>query len=198
MKDYETFEKSWIGDQKTKWMKQAHVAVADTWNDKAKLVLKKEGWPQLRVNPVFRLEFTGKDIADVCPQVAKIPPVRPEFFNCGGTWVGLDQIIQKDPMLSSKAFLTSESGKPVAMNAGLLMGNTRPDTIHYNVMAHEFGHMLGLPDEYEVVEFGDKGTNRTKPRRSCRKARWIWRDAAEFRTSTLATSRTASCPGEQS
>lgn len=141
--------KDWTESDKPTWMAQALMAVGLAWDNRFTMVLKKPGWAALRVRPMFRLEFVGsKAEAHVASSVTKIPPVDPEFFNCGGTFVGLDQIIQNNPQQVSKAALTSQSGIPVDMEAGNL-GIAKDGVIHYNVMAHEFGHMIGLPDEYE-------------------------------------------------
>jgi hypothetical protein len=145
--------KEWTEFEKPTWMAQASVAVGDAWDNKFTLVLNKPGWRgALRVRPIFRLEFvSSKSDAHVAASVTKIPPVDPEFFNCGGTFVGLDQIIQNNPLHVSKAALTSQSGVPVTLEA-VNVGIKKEGVIHYNVMAHEFGHMIGLPDEYEKVQ----------------------------------------------
>ncbi|MGC2660875.1 MAG: hypothetical protein WA324_23210 [Bryobacteraceae bacterium] len=139
----------WTESEKPRWMAEAVMSVANAWDNKRALVLRRPGWRELRVNPIFKLDFvSSKGASHVASTVTKIPPVDPEFFNCGGTYVGLDQIIQNNPQQVSKAALTSQSGIPVTMEAGNL-GIARDGVIHYNVMAHEFGHMIGLPDEYE-------------------------------------------------
>lgn len=139
----------WTAHDKLHWMPQAMVAVGEAWDGRATLVLKKPAWGRLQVRPVFQLEFVSdKSNAHIVASVVKIPPVDPDFFNCGGTFVGLDQIIQGNPLQVSKAALTSQSGIPVDLQASNL-GIQKEGIIRYNVMAHEFGHMIGLPDEYE-------------------------------------------------
>jgi hypothetical protein len=113
--------KDWSEPEKPKWMAQAIVSVRDAWDNKFSLVLDKPGWPRGVVRPSFVLDFSGgKASAHVVSSVTKIPPVDPEFFNFGGTFVGLDQIIQNNPQQVSKAAVTSESGTPVKMEAGNL------------------------------------------------------------------------------
>lgn len=156
----EGFEKltPWTEKEKGAWMAEAVISVGKAWDNKGALCLDKGGWPQLVLRPVFTLKFvSSKQDANVSAEVKKIPPVDPTFFNCGGTFVGLDQIITSNPQAVSKASLTSESGKPVDLQAQNL-GLQLESVIHYNVMAHEFGHMIGLPDEYENPTFSEKGT----------------------------------------
>lgn len=148
----------WTDKEKGAWMAEAMISVGKAWDNKGALCLDKGGWEPLFVRPVFNLKFvSSKEDAHVAAEVKKIPPIDPTFFNCGGTFVGLDQIITSNPQSVSKASLTSESGKVVDLQAQNL-GLQVEGIIHYNVIAHEFGHMIGLPDEYENPTFNPKGT----------------------------------------
>lgn len=148
----------WTEKEKGAWMAEAMISVREAWEGKFALCIDKGGWPKLFVRPTFILRFvSSKEDAHIAATVKKIPPVDPTLFNCGGTFVGLDQIITSNPHSVSKASLTSESGKPVDLqpqNLGLQV----EEIIHYNVMAHEFGHMIGLPDEYENPIFNPKAS----------------------------------------
>lgn len=133
----------WTEKEKGAWMAEAMISVGKGWDNKGVLCLDKGGWQPLFVRPVFTLKFvSSKEDAHVAAIVKKIPPIDPTFFNCGGTFVGLDQIINSNPQSVSKASLTSESGKPIDLQAQNL-GLQVESVIHYNVMAHEFGHMIG-------------------------------------------------------
>jgi hypothetical protein len=140
--------KPWTTKEQLTWQMEAQKAV-ELWNGKFRFKLDKGGWKPLFLTPLFQLKFVdSKNEAQIVANVTKIPPVDPNFFNCGGTFVGLDQIFSGNPLQASKAALTSESGKPVVLNSQNL-GVKEVRIINYNVMAHEFGHMIGLPDEYE-------------------------------------------------
>lgn len=148
----------WTEMEKVTWMAEAAVSVGKAWENKFGLCLRKGAWPLLLVRPIFNLDFvTEKEKAHVAADIKKIPPVDPAMFNCGGTFVGLDQIIQRNPHSVSKASLSSESGKTVDVNAQNL-GLKVEGVVHYNVIAHEYGHMIGLPDEYENPVYNERGS----------------------------------------
>ena len=87
--------KPWAEIEKGAWLAEVLSSVGHAWDHKVFLRLNKPGWQKLRVSPVFDIKFVNeKGKAHVAAEVKKIPPVDPNFFNCGGTFVGLDQIIQ--------------------------------------------------------------------------------------------------------
>jgi hypothetical protein len=150
----------WTGLEKERWIEEQPAAVAAAWNDKPfRFRSNKPGWPAFTVTPHFELRIvTSKSDAHIVADVLKTPPSRPDAFNCGGTYVGLDQIIQGNPNASSKAALSSESGSPVQVNADLMGYQVDGQVVFYNIVAHEFGHMIGLPDEYNEGVFSPKGS----------------------------------------
>ena len=150
----------WTGGEKETWIEEQPAAVAAAWNDKGfRFRCIKPGWPAFTVTPRFELRVvSAKSDAHIVADVLKTPPSRPDAFNCGGTYVGLDQIIQGNPNANSKAALSSESGTPVRVNADLMGYQVEGQVVFYNIIAHEFGHMIGLPDEYNAGVFNPKGS----------------------------------------
>ena len=99
--------------------------------------------------PAFRIKFVeSKSEAHILADIEKSPPIVPEMFNCGGSRLDLAQINTGNPKAVSTSALTSQSGCPVAMNSSMLGHQIEDVVVMYNIIAHEYGHMLGLPDEY--------------------------------------------------
>lgn len=142
--------KPWTESEKVLWMAEQQTAIDDIWNAAPlKLRLSQPGGWCRDYKPAMRLVFVeSKSDAHIVADVEKAPPIDPLMFNCGGSRLDLAQIITGNPNAASKAALTSQSGCPVAMNSSLLGHQIADVVVMYNIVAHEYGHMIGLPDEY--------------------------------------------------
>ena len=163
LKDSYAALQPWADNEKVLWTAEQQTAIDDVWNASPfKLRLSMPGAWVRDFKPSFRIAFTAREAdAHIVADVEKSPPINPDMFNCGGSRLNLAQIITGNPKAVSAAALTSQSGQPVAMNSAVL-GHKEPKvpvTVMYNIVAHEYGHMLGLPDEYNSG--GEiKGTDR--------------------------------------
>jgi hypothetical protein len=150
-KDYAEL-KPWAEPEKFIWMGEQQRSIDDIWNASPfKLRLSQPGGWRRDYKPEMRIVFTNtKSDAHIVASVEKSPPIDPNMFNCGGSRLDLAQIITGNPKAVSTAALTSQSGVPVAMSSALLGHQIKDAVIRYNIVAHEYGHMLGLPDEYNA------------------------------------------------
>jgi hypothetical protein len=140
----------WTGTEKTTWKTEQQDALNTVWNATHHRIRLAHpgGWQ--RTYPVeMRVTFVeSKSEAHIVADIEKAPPIDPLNFNCGGSRLDLAQIVTGNPQAVSKAAMSSQSGKPVAMESSLLGHQIEGVTVQYNIFAHEYGHMIGLPDEY--------------------------------------------------
>lgn len=181
----------WTQQEQTQWQLEQQHAVGKVWNKGLyHLSCKVPGWKPIRLNLEFRIQFTKKKTdAHIIADVFKNPPIVPEFFNCGGTFVGLDQIIQGNPNSASKAVLSSQSGQPVKIASDLLGYKVAGMAVLYNIIAHEYGHMIGLPDEYNsgiATKGGTEAQNAyaihadaTDKLAALARLNWIWNSSSQ-------------------
>lgn len=141
---------AWTGPEQRTWMQEQQQSLDTVWNatHHALLLTHPGGWTR-RFTPVMRIQFvTEKSEAHIVADIEKAPPIDPNMFNCGGSRLDLAQIITGNPQAVSTAAMSSQSGRPVAMESSMLGHQIEGVTIQYNIVAHEYGHMIGLPDEY--------------------------------------------------
>jgi hypothetical protein len=141
---------AWTGSEKIVWMAEQQQALETVWNaTHHKLRLTHPGGWQRNYSPSLRVRFVESESeAHIVADIEKAPPIDPNNFNCGGSRLDLAQIVTGNPQAVSKAAMSSQSGRPVAMESSLLGHQLEGVTVQYNIFAHEYGHMLGLPDEY--------------------------------------------------
>ncbi len=157
--------KPWTADKQLKWKNEQQAAIDGIWNASPfRLRLSRPGWGVIDYKPQFNLRFTANPRdAHIIADIEKAPPIIPEMFNCGGSRLNLAQIISGNPKAVSSAALNSQSGRPVGMNSSLLGIKMDEVVVQYNIVAHEYGHMIGLPDEYnaggEIKKDGDLRSN---------------------------------------
>ena len=142
--------KPWTEPEKFLWMAGQQTAIDDIWNaGRFKIRLSMPGAWERDYTPAFRIKFVAsKSEAHIIADIEKAPPIVPDMFNCGGSRLDLAQINTGNPKAVSKSALTSQSGCPVEMNSSMLGHQIKDVVVMYNIIAHEYGHMLGLPDEY--------------------------------------------------
>ena len=141
---------AWTGTEQRSWMQEQQQSLDTVWNASHHVLLLTHpgGWTR-RFSPVMRIEFVeDKSEAHIVADIEKAPPIDPNMFNCGGSRLDLAQIITGNPQAVSTAAMSSQSGRPVAMESSMLGHQIEGVTIQYNIVAHEYGHMIGLPDEY--------------------------------------------------
>lgn len=140
----------WKEPEKLIWMAEQQQALDTVWNaTHHKIRLSHPGGWQRTYSPQMRIAFvTEQSAAHIVADIMKAPPPIPEMFDCGGSRLDLAQIITGNPQAVSTAAMTSQSGRPVEMNSSLLGHQIKDVVVLYNVLAHEYGHMVGLPDEY--------------------------------------------------
>ena len=142
--------KAWTVQEQRTWMLEQQQALDTVWNatHHALLLTHPDGWTR-RFSPVMRIQFVEEQSeAHIVADIEKAPPIDPNMFNCGGSRLDLAQIITGNPQAVSKAAMSSQSGRPVAMESAMLGHQIEGVTVQYNILAHEYGHMIGLPDEY--------------------------------------------------
>lgn len=155
----------WTANEQLQWKNEQQQAIDTIWNAAPfRLRLNRPGWGIRDYKPQFNLRFTANaQDAHIIADIEKAPPIIPEMFNCGGSRLNLAQIISGNPKAVSSAALNSQSGRPVGMNSSLLGLKMKEVVVRYNIVAHEYGHMLGLPDEYnaggEIKKNGDLKSN---------------------------------------
>lgn len=137
-----TGEPKWTAQEKADWKRDAQVSVAAVWNDRAEWQLVKPGWGgTISARPVFSVSFI-EDVrqAYIDATLVKVPqPMRDQ-----GVWdVGRNGLMQDQydsgPYATTRAQLS---------NISVLFRRDRVSGDGHNIFAHEFGHMIGLPDEY--------------------------------------------------
>jgi len=142
--------KPWTATEQRAWMLEQQQSLDTAWNatHHALLLSHPGGWTR-RFSPVMRIQFVEeKSDAHIVADIEKAPPIDPNMFNCGGSRLDLAQIVTGNPQALSKAAMSSQSGRPVAMESSMLGHQIEGVTVQYNIVAHEYGHMIGLPDEY--------------------------------------------------
>jgi hypothetical protein len=142
----------WSAEDIVYWKAEQQGSIDAIWNSATfQLRLRVPGWetPIRYYKPQFRIVFVErKGEAHIVAEIEKAPPTNPAMFNCGGSRLNLAQIITGNPKAVSVAALNSQSGRPVAMNSAVLGHQIDDVVVQYNIVAHEYGHMVGLPDEY--------------------------------------------------
>lgn len=142
----------WTAGEQLQWKNEQQQAIDGIWNAAPfRLRLNLPGWGVRDYKPQFNLRFTANPRdAHIIADIEKAPPIIPEMFNCGGSRLNLAQIVSGNPKAVSSAALNSQSGRPVGMNSSLLGHKIDNVIVQYNIVAHEYGHMIGLPDEYNA------------------------------------------------
>ena len=115
--------KSWSGTEIKDWREKFIKTVETTWSSKHTIYCHLPEWESLKASVIVKVDVMGEEIP------AKLEPFRAKVFRGDippGPCYGKGECVRK-----AEAMLTYES----VQNGG-------------GVVAHEFGHMLGLGDEY--------------------------------------------------
>jgi hypothetical protein len=116
--------KSWSGAEIKDWQDKFIKTVETTWSSKHTIYCHRPEWEGLKASVIVKVDVMGKEIP------ARLEPFRAKVFRGDippGPCYGKGECVRKAEAMFT--YKTVENGGKVA--------------------AHEFGHMLGLGDEYE-------------------------------------------------
>jgi hypothetical protein len=133
----------WTNEEKLAWKAKSHESLDKVWNNMAEFSIQSEDWDPVIIKPVFKIRFVdSEDESHVTATAVKVPqPMKKQgIWDIGRNGLMQDQF-DKGPMTPTRALLSNIA--PEFREDGAT-GQS-----HHNIFSHEFGHMIGLPDEYD-------------------------------------------------
>lgn len=133
----------WTALEKQQWKTDAMASVSKVWNNMAQFKIQNGDWEPIFITPRFHVSFV-EDAGEAHVATTAVKEAQP--MSAQGIWnVGRNGLMQDQftdgPQATTRAVLSQIA--PAFRNDKVT------GSLNHNIFAHEYGHMIGLADEYD-------------------------------------------------